>query len=370
MTTVPSLLNSIAQIREVDHDLDDYVPVAESVTQQQSLSVLEEIQILENTLPENMLTEENTEELFKKHDQQQHNIAEETPVEDTKLMEGESENIPQMIEEKPKPVEDTKPAIMEEKPVVETKPEEEAKPKKRVRFTEAEDDVVCKKIKQEMQDYEEEELVPEENNELFECNVSVHSDSEDEEMRSDDPQRSKSFTMEVLVDCLTRTEEFLMENKVEQARANIDYLLNKCQNRTSVRKRLEGRRSKKNLQGYVHVFCAKRAIGFYSNSYEKPKSIPQMVHFITIKSAVKNDKTDKTSSVNIVRDLKKAAGGYVYRANDTPKKHMNVFKHKLEKCIKSMYKYVQDNNLTVVSNDSEWRTKLNELPDVQSEASE
>ena len=367
MTTAPSVLNSIvAQVQEVDHDLDEYSPV--EITQQQSLTVFEENR---NTMPEKtskteVNTEVNTEELFERN-QQLYNIpAEETPVEEIKMQEEPVEKL--------RPVEETKQIKPENAMAeIEQKTAEKANTKKRVYFTEAKDEVECKMIKKELQQYEEINILELENAQPIECNVSVHSDSETEEMFLGEPQRSKSFTMEVLVDCLMRTEELLINNRLEEVKANINFLLNKCQNRTSVRKRLVGKRSKKNLQGYVHVFCAKRAFGFYGNSYEKPKTIPQMVHFLTIKCADKNEETDKTSSSNVVRDLKKVAGKYLYRNNETPKKHMNVFKpkKKLEKCINLMYNYVQENNLTVVFDNSAWRTKLNELPDdVQSEASE
>ncbi|ACH69375.1 hypothetical protein PsunGV_gp025 [Pseudalatia unipuncta granulovirus] len=317
---VASLPINTTQIEE-EIDLDDYLPLNYEAATQQHSSVPDENLSLVPVVMET--TEENTEELFKKHDLQQHN-------------------------------------------------HEEAKPKKCVRFaTDVDDDVQRKKIKMEKQEEEtqEEPCAEEDDHEIFECNVSANSDNEDDEIRFE-PQRNKSFTMEILVDHLLQTEQLLMENKLEDAKTKIEFLLNKCQNRTSVRKRVEVKRYKKNVQGYVHIFCAKRAIGFYSNSYEKPKSISQMVHFITIKCAVKSDKTDKMSSANIVRDLKKVASGYLYRVNDTPKKHMNVFKNKLDNCIKLMCRYVTENKLTVVFENSAWRSKLDEIPDVQSEVSD
>jgi len=341
MISAPAV--NITQIEE-EQDLDDYLPLnEEGVTQQKSLSELaldtlnvkfitsENTSLVPvsaeatNTPKENIedqTLEENTEELFKKHDLQQHKY-------------------------------------------------ESDKPQKRVHFSDEDsddDNVERKKFKQEPNEESAEEQQEDDAN-IFECNVSANGDSEDEGAGSE-PIRNKSFTMEVLVYHLMQTKQLLIENKLEDVKIKIDFLLNKCQNRTSVRKRVEAKRAKKNLQGYVHVFCSKRAIGFYSNSYEKPKNILQMVHYITIKGAVKSDKTDKMSSANIVRDLKRVAGMYLYRANDTPKKHMNVFKNKLDKCIKLINRYVAENHLNVVYENSAWRSNLNDLPDVQSEVSE
>ncbi|AKR17407.1 hypothetical protein [Mocis latipes granulovirus] len=207
----------------------------------------------------------------------------------------------------------------------------------------------------------------------FECDISITENDEEEEEENKQefiPQRSKSFTMEILVAHLHDIEQLLAHNKCEEAKSKVEYLLEKCHNRTSVRKRVETKRTKKILQGYVHIMCGKRVIGFYSNSYGKPKTVPDMVHVFTIKCAYKNDNLGDITAASIVRDLKKITSCYLYRTQNTPKKHMMVFKHKLEKCIKTISDRLQERRLTVVFENSAWRENLNELTDVQSEMSD
>ncbi len=191
MISAPAV--NITQIEE-EQDLDDYFPLnEEGVPQQKPLSELAldtlnaKIITSENTslVPvsaeatntpkeniEDQTLEENTEELFNKHDLEQHKFKSD-------------------------------------------------KPQKRVHFSDEDNDddnVERKKIKQEPKEESAEEQQEDDAN-IFECNVSANGDSEEDEGVGSEPIRNKSFTMEVLVYHLMQTKQLLIENKLEGSTA-------------------------------------------------------------------------------------------------------------------------------------------------------
>lgn len=252
------------------------------------------------------------------------------------------------------------------------------KAKKRVHFGDDVSPVKCKKerrrksvdIKQETKPIVKKEEIKEEEQPQEEIKEEQQQQTDDEEQDSEEyypVMPSKSFTMENLLEHLLSAQHLLFTQKNEEAQREIDYLVRKCENRMSIRKRDEGRRSRsERLISYVHVYCGKRSLGVYNNSFETPKHVTDMVVYITINCGIKRHK----QGTAIAQALRKSVEKYTYKCGSTHKKHVSVKKNKIYKCIDIIGALVRENNYQVVSENSDWKEKLEEFPDIQSESSD
>ncbi|AQQ80295.1 ORF28 [Betabaculovirus altermyunipunctae] len=206
---------------------------------------------------------------------------------------------------------------------------------------------------------------------------AVNCEEEEEEEEEEDEEedcgggaahskQTKSFTMDDLMQRLRKAQTHIFAASYKNAEEEINYLVRKCEHRMSIRKRSVTKRPKKVLSSYVHVYCGKRSMGFYNNSFEKARHITGMVPYVTIRCGLKSEK----EGTEVVRHIKKAAGKYLYKCDATHKKHMNVYKNKIYKCVDLIWECVQQKKYDVVYKNTEWQARVEELPHVESETSD
>lgn len=170
-------------------------------------------------------------------------------------------------------------------------------------------------------------------------------------------KKSKAFSINDLNDRLLSAQDALFSNDYAAAQQHIDYLVRKCEHRTSLRKRDLHKRNANN--SYVHVYFNKRSVTVYNNSYQKPKKINGLVAYKTIKCGNKQNK----EGLAIVKSIKKAIAKYTYKCNLTPKNYLSVYDNKLHKCAKLIDEFIQDNSYKVVNENNAWSENINSLPD-------
>lgn len=195
--------------------------------------------------------------------------------------------------------------------------------------------------------------------------LSDDSDVEDN-CNGGNVKSKSSFTIEDLMENLMKAQVMLSNSLHHEAIQVIEMVINKCQNRSSLRKRSEGTRKRKvNLESYVHVYCGRDVMGFYTNSFANAKAIDGMVVYMTIKCGLKQEGT----SGKLIKQMKGAASNYLYKCAKTHKKHMDVKPGKIAKSVNRIAALVTEKQYEVVYTNKLWFSKLQELPQDKGDSS-